>query len=56
MNQTHFECYEFDADVVLIPIAACAYTSMCSVYEWMRIVEFLYCWLTHTQNVMNTYE
>ena len=27
-NQTHFECYEFDVDVVLILIATCTYKSI----------------------------
>ena len=34
MNQTYFECYEFDVNVVLILIATCTYKSM---LNWVQM-------------------
>ena len=57
-NQTYFERYEFDINVVRILIGTCTYRAM---LNWAQMnqssaFQYEYCWLNHTQNYMSTYE
>ena len=62
MNQTYFEWYEFDVNVVsIILIATCTYKSTCcSEYEWVTVHSKIAILLTHSvayiQNFMSAYE
>ena len=47
MNQTYFKWYEFDDNVVRKLIATCAYKSMCSEYERIRVLRKFLILLTH---------
>ena len=43
MNQTYFECYEFDDNVVLIPITTCTYKLM---LNWVRNNQSTRIWIS----------
>ena len=45
INQTHFEWYVFDVNVVHILTEPVFINQCCNEYQWIRIVKFQYCWL-----------
>ena len=59
MNQTYYEWYELDVNVVRILTATCIYKStlvVVSMNESQYVVNFQYCLLTYIQNFMSAYE
>ena len=59
MNQTYYECYEFDVNIVRILIVACIYKSTLywvSMNESDYIVKLKYCCITNIQNFMSAFE